>query len=218
MRQPNTLTSPRPGPSDGRAPIRLIRPTQATVGFDEVAAKRRRYRAAWGAGTHENFLDRAFPVLVGPEGELFALDGHHWMRALSEEGVETVRVAVVGDFRRLSGEAFWAALESRGWCHPYAASGARIAFDQIPGTVAELADDPFRSLATALRRTGAIAKSRSPFSEFGCAACLRARIPADLARRNDPAALTQALRACKATADAAGAAPCRRSRRLSAEL
>jgi hypothetical protein len=193
MRRPNPLTSPRPGPGDGRAPIRLIRPTQATVGFAEVAAKRRRYRAAWSAGVHGEILERAFPVVVGPEGELYALDGHHWMRALAEEGVETVRVAVVGDFRRLTGEAFWAALEARGWCHPYDGEGTRIAFDRIPHAIADLADDPFRSLATALRRTGAVAKSRGLFSEFGCAACLRERIPAAVARRNGPAALRAAV-------------------------
>ena len=217
MSQPSILASPRPGASDGRAPITLIRPTQATVGFAEVAAKRRRYRAAWEAGRHGEILERAFPVVVGPGGDLYALDGHHWMRALEEEGVETARVTVVGDFRRLSIEAFWAALESKDLCHPYDGRGQRIAFEQIPATVAGLADDPFRSLAATLRRMGAVGKSHAPFGEFRCAGCLRARIPDDLARNDYPAALAEALRLARNVAEEIGGLPCGRRRRWPAK-
>jgi hypothetical protein len=46
----------------------------------------------------------------------------------------------------------------------------------MPKTVFDLTDDPFRSLAGALKRTGGYAKDKAPFSEFRWADFLRNRI------------------------------------------
>lgn len=78
--------------------------------------------------------------------------------------------------------------------HPYGADGRRRPFSAIPATLDALRDDPFRSLASALRRAGGFTKKATPFSEFAWADFLRGRIsPAALALDFD-AALQQALR------------------------
>ena len=174
-------------------PIAELRPTQVTVGYREVAEKRRGWseradddRAEW-LGRH------MIPVLLGPKKRCYVIDHHHLTRALLDEGCERVLVNVVADLSMLDRDAFWVFADNRGWCHPYDAEGRHAGFDQIPKSLADLADDPFRSLAGALRRAGGYAKETVPFTEFMWADALRRRI-----RRRDvdasfSAALLQAL-------------------------
>ena len=60
-------------------------------------------------------------------------------------------------------------------------------------TVADLIDDPFRSLAGALRRAGGCAKETTPFSEFLWADFLRRRMKRKDIERDFEAAVDQAL-------------------------
>lgn len=174
------------------ASIATLRPTQAAVGFEAVAEKRKRYRSAIAAGRHPKILNRRFPVVVGPGDALFVIDGHHWLRALLEEGVDQAMITVAGDLHTLRSDAFWAALEARGWSHCHDADGRRIPPQSLPTRLADLTDDPYRSLATALRRAGLLAKPPGPFGDFLCAEALRMALPAGLARVDYPAALERA--------------------------
>jgi hypothetical protein len=57
-----------------------------------------------------------------------------------------------------------AILESCNWTHPFDDEGRRCPYDEMPATVNDLIDDPFRSLAGELKRAGGYAKNRAPFS------------------------------------------------------
>ena len=70
-------------------------------------------------------------------------------------------------------DSFWVVLDDRRWCHPYDAKGRRCGFEEIPPSIADLEDDPFRSLAGELRRAGGYAKDITPYSEFLWADFLR---------------------------------------------
>ena len=164
------------GHSDS-ALVAELRPTQSTVGFREVARKRRRLHSEPVAGGSTSFRRRSVPVVRGPGGRLFLLDNHHFARALYDEGVAAVPVAIVADMSPLTTGDFWQVCEDRGWCHPYDAAGRRHETSLLPGEVGELTDDPFRSLASAVRRAGGFVKSAAPYSEFGWADFLRRQIP-----------------------------------------
>ena len=178
-------------------PIGELRPTQVTVGYHEVAEKRREWSER-ADGDRAEWLGRhMIPVLLGPKKRSYVIDHHHLTRALLEEGCEGVLVNVVADLSMLDRDAFWVFADNRGWCHPYDAEGRRAGFDDIPRSIADLSDDPFRSLAGALRRAGGYAKETVPFTEFMWADALRRRI-----RRRDvdasfSAALLQALEFAK---------------------
>ncbi|MFX4543585.1 ParB-like protein, partial [Acinetobacter baumannii] len=73
---------------------------------------------------------------------------------------------VVADLRPLSQDAFWVFLDNRGWLHPFDEQGQRRGYGDIPKRIRDLADDPFRSLAGAVRQAGGYAKETTPFSEF----------------------------------------------------
>ena len=176
-------------------PVKLseLRPTQITVGFREVQEKRRQWREHL-ANDGSQFLGRhMIPVVIGPKGRCYVIDHHHLARALLDEGVENVLVDPLADLSALSKDAFWVYIDHRNWCFPYDPGGKRLDFDEIPKSVGDMQDDPWRSLAGELRRAGGFAKDPTPFAEFLWADFLRRRIRARLLDRDFPAALTQAL-------------------------
>lgn len=152
------------------AQLKELRPTQLTVGMREVEDKRKRIRAAGPDAKH------IVPVILGPGKEPYVVDHHHYGLALIKEGYSAVLIMVMADLHRLDDETFWAFLDAKGWCHPYDAKGRRRDFDRIPRRLAELEDDPYRSLAGELRRAGGYSKETTPFSEFLWAQFLRKRI------------------------------------------
>ncbi len=170
-----------------------LRPTQITVGFREVSEKRREWDAMPGADRAEFLTRHMIPVLLGPKKRFYVLDHHHLARALLDEGCETVEVNVLANLSMLDKDAFWVFADNRGWCHPYDGAGRRVGFDQILRTIADLTDDPFRSLAGALRRAGGYAKEIMPFAEFMWADALRRRIQAQDIDASLSATLVKAL-------------------------
>ena len=114
-----------------------------------------------------DFLARhMIPVIRGFKERLFVIDHHHLSLALLNEGVKSVLVIVVADLRSLAEEEFWVFLDNRNLVHPYDAAGRRCDFAKIPSRIADLKDDPYRSLAGELRSIGGFAKDTTPFSEF----------------------------------------------------
>jgi hypothetical protein len=174
-----------------------LRPTQITVGIREVNEKRKRWRElAAKAGGH--FLGKhMIPVVLGPKGRNYVIDHHHLARALHEEGVKEVAVTHIANLSKLDQEAFWKVMDNRSWMHPFDSRGDRRAYKDIPKSVADLVDDPFRSLAGELRRAGGFAKDTTPFSEFLWADFLRRRMKRKSVERDFPLAIKKAKRLAK---------------------
>ena len=178
-------------------PIADLRPTQITVGMREVEAKRKSWRDH-AEGKKAEFLGKhLIPVVWGPKGQYYVIDHHHLSLALHREGVTEIATTVVADLRRLERDAFWIFLDNRGWMHPFDANGKRRTYKDLPKKIADLIDDPFRSLAGELRLAGGYAKDTTPFSEFLWADFLRRRIKRKLVDQKFASALAQALRLAK---------------------
>jgi hypothetical protein len=172
-----------------------LRPTQITVGMREVKAKRRRWREKEKDGAKAGeFLGRHMvPVILGPKQRHYIIDHHHLARALHDEGARNIVVTVVADLSRLEPDAFWFVLDNRNWMHPFDDEGRRRGYKDIPKSVSDLIDDPFRSLAGELRRAGGFAKDTTPFSEFLWADFLRRRIKRHAVESDFNSALEKAL-------------------------
>jgi len=156
--------------------IAELRPTQITVGMREVKAKRKRWREHKDS-TKGDFLGaHMVPVIKGPKDRFYVTDHHHLCLALHDEGQKDVSVTVIADLARLEKEAFWVFLDNRAWMHPYDDEGHRRGYEDIPKSITDLVDDPYRSLAGELRQVGGYAKDTTPFSEFLWADYLRRRI------------------------------------------
>ena len=175
------------------AAVTELHPTQITVGMREVREKRGSWRSK-GKKKRAEFLGRhLIPVILGPDKRQYIIDHHHLARALHEEDVKEVLVTVLENLSGLEPEAFWFVLENRGLTHPYDENGRRRACADIPRSVRDLIDDPFRSLASELRRAGGFAKETMAFSEFLWADFLRRRIKRKLIESDFDRAMEKAL-------------------------
>jgi hypothetical protein len=170
-----------------------IRPTQMTVGYREVAEKRRRWREAPIASKESLLRGLIVPIVLGPGAKYYAIDRHHWICALLLEGVSDVPITVVADLQFSDQATFWSDLDQRGWCRPYDAQRRRQDYCEIPSSVAGLKDDPFRSLASALRHAGAYPKDKTLFSEFVWADFLRGCMRAEDVEDDFDSALKAAI-------------------------
>ena len=174
-----------------------LRPTQITVGMREVEAKRKAWRDASGKKGGKFLGKHMIPVILGPKNRHYVIDHHHMARALHDEGVKDVAVTVVANLSKLEIDSFWFVMDNRNWMHPFDDEGRRRGYRDIPKTVTELVDDPFRSLAGELRRMGGFAKDTTPFSEFIWADFLRRRMKRKFIEKDFNSALEQALELAK---------------------
>jgi hypothetical protein len=177
--------------------ILALRPTQMTVGMREVKDKRKRFREQKANKQSEMIGKHMIPVVVGPDERLYVVDHHHLARALHDEGIEHILVTVIGDLRMVEKGAFWGVMDNKRWVYPYDAKGERRNFDDLPKSIKDLKDDPFRSLAGELRRAGGFAKDTTPFSEFLWADFLRRKIARKAVEDNFAKAMEKALEFAK---------------------
>jgi hypothetical protein len=172
-----------------------------TVGMKEVERKRRHFREL-ELDDRTGFLARHMvPTVIGPKGRRYLIDHHHLCRALVDEGCEGAFAITVADLSMVDKRAFWTVLDHHGWVHPYDRHGQRQDFKSIPGKLEELKDDPFRSLAGAVRDAGGFAKDLTPFNEFLWADFLRGHFT----RETPGAAFGDALEKAMSLARSAGA-------------
>jgi hypothetical protein len=158
--------------------IRDLRPTQITVGLREVTRKRREWRDL-RRDDGPAFLGRhMIPAVIGPKRRPWIVDHHHLALALRDEGIERVLISVVADLSDLPKAEFLTFMDNRNWLHPFDAAGRRRPYDALPKTIDGLLDDPFRSLAGDVRRSGGYAEDVTPHAEFLWADFLRRRIEA----------------------------------------
>lgn len=147
-------------------PIEDIRPTQMTVGMREVYRKRREWRDR-SSGEDSDYLGQhMLPAVVGPKQRFWITDHHHLALALHKEGVTRVLVSQIADLSGLDKDEFMTVMENRNWLHTFDADGQRRPLKDLPKRIWDLKDDPFRSLAGAVRDAGGFAKSDILYAEF----------------------------------------------------
>jgi len=175
-------------------PILELRPTQMTVGLREVKEKRKRFREQKTKKQREMIGHHMIPVVRGPDKRFYVVDHHHLARALLDEGITDILVTVIGDLTMVDRDAFWGVMDNKRWVYPYDNKGERRPFKDLPKSISDLKDDPFRSLAGELRRAGGFAKDTTPFSEFLWADFLRPRVTRKQIEDRFGAALEKALK------------------------
>ena len=147
------------------APAKL-RPTQLTVGKAEVAAKRTEWQELGKKKRKELLESHWFPGVLGPKHQVYIVDHHHLGLALLEERVKSVPVMIQRDFSWLEPAVFWRTMEFNRWAHPYDQHGTRTDYTAIPASLADMADDVYRTLAARVRMAGGCAKDAVPYAEF----------------------------------------------------
>jgi hypothetical protein len=103
--------------------IKRLRPTQATHGRREVQQKTVEYVALEGHDLDMAIASKPIPVVLGPGGNVFAIDHHHVAAALWAAQIEQAPVVLVSDISSLCVNDFWLEMENKRWTYPYNARG-----------------------------------------------------------------------------------------------
>ena len=179
--------------------IAELRPTQMTIGLREAKTRAAHLKALAAQDSDKLVRKHVIPVVKGPKEKYYVIDHHHLCRAMLFAGQDQVSVTVVLNLMRLEKDAFWVFMDNRGFVHPFDDEGKRCSYSDIPKSIEDMADDPFRSLAGALRRKGGYAKDTTPFSEFLWADFLRRQFNRKEAEKKFDATLAAALALAKKT-------------------
>ena len=173
-----------------------LRPTQMTVGLRLVKLKRQRLRGLEGQPQElvDFILANPIRVVAGPRGRYFVTDHHHFGLALLRQGFKTAPMFVVEDLSHVPGKKFWAEMEKRHYVHPEDARGKMHGIKDIPKDLADLADDPYRSLAGLVREHGGFRKTEAFYMEFQWGDYFRKLVAAKQVVRDFPAAVKKAMK------------------------
>lgn len=156
--------------------IHRLRPTQITVGLIEVHDKRAKLEGLKKHEQKEFLFAHPIPSVWGPDGKLYITDHHHLGRAAEEAGIDSGFFWVEDDFSKVPIAQFWPKMTQARWAHPIDQHGQTRPFTDIPDHLAQLVDDPYRSLAGYVRDAGAYEKTPTAFAEFQWADFFRPRV------------------------------------------
>jgi hypothetical protein len=175
-----------------------LKPTQFAVGMQEVERRREKFRDLSEKRLDEYLRRHPLPVVVGPNRVDYAVDGHHHLRACWEAGNRDVFVDLIADRSHLSEPVFWDVMRESRWTHLYDQfGGGPHEPAQLPNDVRGMADDPYRSLAWAVRRAGGYEKTSLVFAEFAWADYFRKTIAIAPGGGSFKKAVADALRLCR---------------------
>jgi hypothetical protein len=177
-----------------RVQLHGLRPTQVSVGEFEVELKREEWTQLSKRERRKRLDDYVFPSVLGPKQEVYIVDHHHLGLALLREEIDEVWISVLDELSWLTKNTFWRVMEFRAWTHPYDQHGVRLEYANMPKTLLDMRDDPFRSLAALVRTAGGFSKTQAPFAEFLWADFFRSQLDATKVKRDVRAAVQPALK------------------------
>jgi hypothetical protein len=152
-----------------------LRPTQFRVGEHVVEQKYEKIENMSKEKRKEYFESNKIPVVVGPKGRLYLIDRHHFARAVEEAGYTEVNIKVLKNWSSFDEVEFWQKMRAAHFVYQNDdVEGRMVAATDLPKRVADMKDDPFRSLAGDLRDEGYFNKKPGEyFIEFKWARALR---------------------------------------------
>jgi|JI10StandDraft_1071094.scaffolds.fasta_scaffold379389_2 hypothetical protein len=174
-----------------------LHPTQATVGLREVKRKKNKIESFKSHKDRDEYFQRnSVPIVLGPDGQIYLIDHHHFTMAAAQAGYEQVYVHIVADFSAFNIRAFWSEMKKKAWVY-LKDNGKKISEYQLPRYITWLKDDPYRSLAGKVRQKDGFNKTEIPFAEFQWADFFRSRIAEELIEKEYNEAVAVAIKLAK---------------------
>ena len=206
LRLPAYKAIPGPGKANTLMEVSVgnLRPTQWCVGLAEVRARQNDFATETRRERLDYLHGKPVPLVRGSSGDLWMVDRHHRLRALLEiDPQATTPGYLIADQVGTDLQDVLAFLQGQGWLYLYDGRGCgpRAAAD-LPPSLLELEDDPYRSLVWKLKKEGFIKpQAQIPYHEFRWGAWLRSRpLPPFSSRRLDPALVPSRKLVCSQAA------------------
>lgn len=169
-----------------KIPILELRPTQFVLGMKEIDAKTAKMAKFTPKEMAAYRKAHRIPVVRGPKNQTYLIDHHHYLRACWELKIDSYDLQIVKDLSKLDEVEFWNFMIKRNWCYLHDQFGmGPHAPALLPMDIRCMSDDPYRSLAWALRDIELIHKKKTPFFEFQWAAFFRQNLTIRLRSKSD---------------------------------
>jgi hypothetical protein len=154
----------------------------------EVRIKAEKFRDELQRRGERGFLkyllkhEKEEPVIIGPGGVFYITDHHHLARALYDIDRSHTYCVIVDNLSDESVEDFWRRMEENNEVYLKDKNGKKITPSELPTSIKDLSNDPFRSLAGAVREScgfekDAKASRGEDYVEFQWADYLRTHWP-----------------------------------------
>jgi hypothetical protein len=166
--------------------VGTLRPLQGALGRREVEDKKDDINEDLEK-EREDLKKDPIKVIRGPGGALFVTDHHHGAEAWRLAGHPDAFCRIEKGPKFVTEDQFWSALKQKNLVHLEDADGKPLMPAQLPSSLADMPDDPYRSLARYVRKANGFCRSimkQKEFAEFIWADFLRTRpeVPADKVR------------------------------------
>ena len=146
--------------------ISKLRPTQMTLGLDEVTARAKKIADLSPSALEDLLQEKAIPHVLGPGKHVYIVDHHHLARALwSVQVSEAVLGPRLADWSGKEPKEFWRIMEAHHYCWPIDAEGNRRPYAAIPTSIGDLTDNVWRTLGRHVRGK-AFEDLGTPYQEF----------------------------------------------------
>jgi hypothetical protein len=178
--------------------ISMLHPTQFAVGYWEVERRAEKVVTKTPKKMEKYLQEHIGKVVVGPLGEPYIIDRHHLAFLMTKTGKSpTIYATVEANFASMPVDGFWKEMVKRKWAYLYDGRGkGPLDPHALPKNVKDLDDDPFRSLAWAVRERGGYHESREPFAEFRWADYFREKFSVETLHADMEQAIEDALKIC----------------------
>jgi hypothetical protein len=175
------------------APVIGLCPTQLTVGFIEVDAKKKKLQSLSPKDQADFLAAHPMPVVLGPAQRMYITDHHHLARAAYDLKIKEACFEVDDDLSSLPQDIFWIRMDKESWVHPLDEHGVKHRYEFIPKTLDKLVDDVYRSVAGFVRDAGGYDKTHTAFAEFIWADYFRRNIAIEDVRESFAGAVKQGM-------------------------
>lgn len=177
--------------------VRALHPLQGAIGRDEVRHKAEKIRDKPNKARRE-LEDDPIKIVRGPDDGLYITDHHHGAAAMALAGQNIAFCSIVPRPAFTTPEAFWRDLAGDHLVWLEDQDGRAITPAELPTSLADMPDDPYRSLAWRLRKEGGYCRAamrQKEFAEFLWADWLRQQpsLPIKKVRRSSKAMVDEAL-------------------------
>ena len=158
--------------------ISALHPTQLAIGYWEIDQRAKQVLHKKPKKLVEYMEEHVGQIVIGPGGEPYIIDRHHLAFLMQRTRLSaTIPVIVEANFSNLTMDNFWKEMAARKWVYLYDGHGkGPLDTRLLPKKIQDLEDDPFRSLAWAVREQGGYDKTDEPFAEFQWADFFRNRL------------------------------------------
>jgi hypothetical protein len=178
--------------------VSALHPTQFAVGYWEIGERAKKVVKKDGKKLEKYMEEHVGKIVVGPGGEPYIFDRHHMACIMQRTGKSpTIFATVEANFKSLPADSFWKVMVARKWAYLYDNKGmGPLDPSRLPKSIQNLDDDPFRSLAWAVREREGYHASGEPFAEFQWANFFRKKLPFEKANENMELLIREALKIC----------------------